>query len=76
MATACSSATPSSADGVLFLLHDATLERTTNGQGIAGKQPWASWPSWTPAAGIRAPMPASPAHAGALARWCLPTGTT
>lgn len=29
-----------SADGVAFLLHDATLERTTNGAGIAGEQPW------------------------------------
>ena len=27
-----------SADGVPFLLHDATLERTTNGQGRAGDQ--------------------------------------
>lgn len=25
-----------SADGVPFLLHDATLERTTNGRGTAG----------------------------------------
>ncbi len=30
-----------SADGVPFLLHDATLERTTNGQGIAGERTWA-----------------------------------
>lgn len=29
-----------SADGVAFLLHDATLERTTNGAGVAGEQPW------------------------------------
>ncbi len=29
-----------SADGVLFLLHDDTLERTTNGQGVAGDLPW------------------------------------
>ena len=29
-----------SADGVPFLLHDATLERTTNGQGVAGDRPW------------------------------------
>jgi glycerophosphoryl diester phosphodiesterase len=29
-----------SADGVPFLLHDATLERTTNGQGTAGDKPW------------------------------------
>ena len=29
-----------SADGVPFLLHDAELERTTNGQGVAGQQAW------------------------------------
>ena len=29
-----------SAEGVPFLLHDATLERTTNGQGTAGDHPW------------------------------------
>jgi glycerophosphoryl diester phosphodiesterase len=29
-----------SADGVPFLLHDATLERTTNGVGVGGDQPW------------------------------------
>ena len=29
-----------SADGVPFLLHDATLERTSNGRGVAGEQPW------------------------------------
>ena len=30
-----------SADGVPFLLHDATLERTTNATGVAGERPWA-----------------------------------
>ncbi len=30
-----------SADGVPFLLHDSTLERTTNGRGVAGERPWA-----------------------------------
>ncbi len=30
-----------SADGVPFLLHDATLDRTTNGQGDAGELSWA-----------------------------------
>ena len=30
-----------SADGVPFLLHDATLERTTTGRGIAGDATWA-----------------------------------
>ncbi|MBX3635825.1 MAG: glycerophosphodiester phosphodiesterase [Rubrivivax sp.] len=29
-----------SADGVPFLLHDATLERTTDGTGSAGERPW------------------------------------
>ena len=29
-----------SADGVPFLLHDATLNRTTNGQGLASKLNW------------------------------------
>jgi glycerophosphoryl diester phosphodiesterase len=30
-----------SADGTPFLLHDATLERTTDGTGVAGDKPWA-----------------------------------
>ena len=30
-----------SADGVPFLLHDDTLERTSNGQGVAGVHRWA-----------------------------------
>ncbi|MED5619572.1 glycerophosphodiester phosphodiesterase [Ideonella sp. BN130291] len=29
-----------SADGALFLLHDAGLQRTTSGSGTAGQQPW------------------------------------
>ena len=31
-----------SADGVPFLLHDATLERTTNGRGTGGDLPWSA----------------------------------
>jgi len=31
-----------SADGVPFLLHDATLERTTSGQGTASHQEWSA----------------------------------
>ena len=31
-----------SADGVVFLLHDATLQRTTNGQGTAGDLNWSA----------------------------------
>lgn len=30
-----------SADGVPFLLHDDTLQRTTSGHGVAGERPWA-----------------------------------
>lgn len=61
-----------SADGVPFLLHDTTLERTTNGRGVAGEQPWEALSrldagSWH-----------SPAFAGealptfdSIARYCL-----
>ena len=31
-----------SADGLPFLLHDSTLERTSSGQGTAGTMPWAA----------------------------------
>lgn len=31
-----------SADGVVFLMHDATLDRTTNGHGVGGEQPWSA----------------------------------
>ena len=31
-----------SADGVPFLMHDATLDRTTSGQGVGGALPWAA----------------------------------
>ncbi len=31
-----------SADGVPFLLHDATLDRTTDASGPAGQQPWSA----------------------------------
>ena len=31
-----------SADGVPFLLHDATLDRTTDGKGLAGDQDWSA----------------------------------
>lgn len=29
-----------SQDGAIFLLHDDTLDRTSNGWGVAGEQPW------------------------------------
>lgn len=64
-----------SSDGVLFLLHDATLERTSNGQGLAGAL------SMGELAQLDAGGWHSRAHAGeaiptleALARYCLANG--
>ena len=67
-----------SADGVPFLLHDSTLERTTNGHGTAGQQPWAalavldagSWHSST-FAGERLPSLAQIAAACLANHWLL-----
>ena len=67
-----------SADGVPFLLHDSTLERTTNGRGTAGEQPWAelaaldagSWHS-TAFAGERLPSLALVAKACLARGWLL-----
>ncbi len=65
-----------SADGVPFLLHDATLERTSNGQGTAGALPWAQL------AGLDAGSWLAPAYAGepiptlqTIARFCLEHGS-
>ena len=52
-----------SADGVPFLLHDATLQRTTNGQGTAGERPW----------GELAQLDAGSRHSRAYAGEPLPT---
>jgi len=64
-----------SADGVVFLLHDDTLERTSNGHGLGGDQPWSAL-SRLDAGGWH-----SPAYAGeplptleAVARFCLASG--
>jgi glycerophosphoryl diester phosphodiesterase len=61
-----------SADGVVFLMHDATLERTTNGHGTGGDHTWHAL-SQLDAGGWH-----SRRHAGeplptlqALARFCL-----
>jgi len=64
-----------SADGVVFLMHDVTLERTTNGQGVGGEWRWhalsqldaGGWHSRT-FAGERLPTLDS------LARFCLANG--
>ena len=60
-----------SADGVPFLLHDATLERTTSGRGTAGELPWAALSrldagAWHSAAYAGETLPTLEA----LARWC------
>ena len=64
-----------SADGVVFLMHDATLERTTNGQGVGGDQPWAALAQldaggWHSRAHAGEPLPTL----ANLARFCLANG--
>jgi len=61
-----------SADGVPFLLHDAELERTTNGVGLAADQPWDQLArldagSWHSRAYAGEPLPTLEA----LARFCV-----
>jgi glycerophosphoryl diester phosphodiesterase len=61
-----------SADGVVFLMHDATLERTTNGQGTGGEQPWQALSQldaggWHSRSFAGEPLPTL----ARLARWCL-----
>ena len=64
-----------SADGQVFLLHDATLERTTNAQGTAGLR------NWTDLARLDAGAWHSVAYAGEhlcrlseLSAWCVQQG--
>jgi glycerophosphoryl diester phosphodiesterase len=64
-----------SADGVPFLLHDATLERTTDGHGVAGDQPWCTLAqrdagSWHSPAFAGEPMPTLEA----VAAFCIGSG--
>ncbi len=64
-----------SADGVPFLLHDATLERTSDGQGTAGEQPWHTLSqldagSWHSRAHAGEPLPTLQA----IAHFCLRNG--
>lgn len=64
-----------SADGVVFLMHDATLERTTNGHGIGGDLTWQALSqldagSWHSRAYTGESLPTLEA----LARFCLANG--
>jgi glycerophosphoryl diester phosphodiesterase len=61
-----------SRDGVLFLMHDDTLERTTNGHGLGGAQPWGALAQldaggWHSRAWAGEPLPTLEN----VARWCL-----
>lgn len=64
-----------SADGVAFLLHDATLERTTSGRGRADALPWGELSrldagAWHSAAYAGEPLPTL----AAIARWARAHG--
>jgi len=64
-----------SADGIVFLLHDSTLERTTNGRGTAGDQLWADLAqldagSWHSRPYTGEPLPTL-ANVGG---WCIANG--
>lgn len=64
-----------SSDGVPFLLHDSTLERTTSGQGTAGAQNWQALSqldagSWHSRAFAGEPLPTLEA----VARFCQHNG--
>ena len=64
-----------SADGVPFLLHDAGLERTTNGLGVAGEHTWAALSrldagSWHSRQYAGEPLPTF----DGVARWCRANG--
>lgn len=64
-----------SADGIPFLLHDATLDRTTDGHGLAGHLPWAQLAvldagSWHSTRYRGEPVPTLET----VARWCQSEG--
>ena len=61
-----------SADGVVFLMHDATLDRTTNGRGIGGDRDWSELSQldaggWHSRAYAGEPLPTLES----LARFCI-----
>jgi glycerophosphoryl diester phosphodiesterase len=64
-----------SADGIPFLLHDSTLQRTTPATGTAGERPWAELArldagGWHSRAFAGEPIPSFEA----IARYCLRNG--
>lgn len=64
-----------SADGVPFLLHDDTLERTSSGDGIAGQRSWSELAlldagGWHSRGFVGEPLPSL----AAIARYCVRNG--
>ncbi|MBS0454760.1 MAG: glycerophosphodiester phosphodiesterase [Proteobacteria bacterium] len=64
-----------SADGIVFLMHDALLDRTTSGHGTGGNRPWTQLSqldagSWHSRDYAGEPLPTL----ANLARWCLASG--
>ena len=64
-----------SSDGVPFLLHDDTLDRTTNGTGVAGQQTWTALQqldagSWHSPAFASEPIPSL----DTIAAYCISNG--
>ena len=64
-----------SSDGVLFLMHDTELARTTNGHGAGGDQPWGALArldagGWHSRSFAGEPLPTLEG----VARWCLANG--
>ncbi|MCZ2103450.1 MAG: glycerophosphodiester phosphodiesterase [Burkholderiales bacterium] len=64
-----------SSDGVVLLMHDTELARTTTGQGNAGEQPWTALSqldagSWHSRAYAGEPLPTL----ALVARWCIANG--
>jgi glycerophosphoryl diester phosphodiesterase len=64
-----------SSDGVPFLLHDDTLDRTTSGHGIAARLPWSELSQldaghWHSSAYAGEPLPTL----ASIAQWCLKNG--
>ena len=62
-------------DGVVFLMHDATLDRTTSGSGIGGDKPWSELSQldaggWHSREYAGEPLPTLEN----LARWCIANG--
>ena len=64
-----------SSDGVPFLLHDDSLDRTTSGHGIAGQQTWASMQKLDAGSWHSAPYKGEPLPSfNAIAAYCIGNG--